>query len=73
LGHIVLEEGIILYLEKIETIRGYTTPRNVTEVRSVMGLSGYYRIFIKGFSKIAHPISSLQKKGMQFQWNSKCE
>jgi hypothetical protein len=38
-----------------------------------MGLAGYYRIFIEGFSKIAHPITSLQKKGVKFQWTSVCE
>jgi hypothetical protein len=38
-----------------------------------MGLSSYYRRFIKGFSKIASPITSLQKKGVKFEWTSKCE
>jgi hypothetical protein len=38
-----------------------------------MGLAGYYRIFIEGFSKIAHPITSLQKKGVKFEWTSECE
>jgi hypothetical protein len=38
-----------------------------------MGLVGYYRIFIKGFSKIASPITSLQNKGVKFEWTSKCE
>jgi hypothetical protein len=38
-----------------------------------MGLVNYYRIFIKGFSKIASPITSLQKKGVKFEWTSKCE
>jgi hypothetical protein len=54
--------------EKIESIGGWSTPKNVTEVRSFMGLVGYYRIFIEGFSKIAHSITSLQKKGVKFQW-----
>jgi hypothetical protein len=38
-----------------------------------MGLDGYYRKFIEGFSKVAHPITLLQKKGTKFEWNSKCE
>jgi hypothetical protein len=38
-----------------------------------MGLDGYYRRFIKGFSKINHPITSLQRKGMKFVWSTKCE
>jgi hypothetical protein len=45
----------------------------VTEVISFMGLVDYYRRFIKGFSKIASPITSLQNKGVKFQWTSKCE
>jgi hypothetical protein len=68
LGHIISEEGIEVDLEKIEAIRGWSMPNNVIEVRSFMGLAGYYRIFIEGFSKIAHPITSFQKKGVKFQW-----
>ena len=59
--------------EKIEVIREWSAPKNVTEVRSFMGLEGYYRIFIEGFSKIGHPITSLQNKGVKFQWILDCE
>jgi hypothetical protein len=64
LGHIILEEGIFVDPEKIKSIEGWPTPRNVVEVRSFMGLTWYYKRFIEGFSKIAHPITSLQKKGV---------
>ena len=73
LGHIISEEGISVDLEKIEAIMNWPTPRNVTDVRSFMGLAGYYRRFIEGFSKVAHAITSLQKKGMKFEWTSSCE
>jgi hypothetical protein len=73
LGHIISEEGIVVDPEKIEAIRGWSTPKNVTEVKSFMGLAGYYKRFIEGFSKIAHPITSLQKKGVKFQWTLDCE
>jgi hypothetical protein len=73
LGHIISADGIAVDPEKIEAIKGWPTPRNVTEVRSFMGLVGYYRRFIKGFSKIASPITSLQKKGVKFEWTPKCE
>ena len=43
------------------------------DARSFMGLAGYYRRFIEGFSKVAHAITSLQKKGIKFEWTSKCE
>jgi hypothetical protein len=45
----------------------------VTEVRSFMDLVGYYRRFIEGFTNISHPITSLQKKGVKFQWTLDCE
>ena len=53
--------------EKIEAIMNWPTPRNVTYVRYFMGLAGYYRRFIEGFSKVAHSITSLQKKGIKFE------
>jgi hypothetical protein len=67
LGHIISKEGIIVDLEKIESIREWSTPRNVSEVRYLMGLIGYYNRFITGFSKITHPITSLQKKRIKFE------
>jgi hypothetical protein len=57
LGHIISADGIPIDPENIEAIRGWPMLRNVTEVRSFMGLVGYYQIFIKGFSKIASPIT----------------
>ena len=48
-------------------------PKDVSDVRSFMGITGYYRKFIEGFSKIAYPITSLQKKGTKFIWSEKCE
>ena len=59
--------------ENIEAIMNWPTPRNVTDVRSFMGLAGYYRRFIEGFSRVAHAITSLQKKGTKFEWTSRCE
>jgi hypothetical protein len=73
LGHIISENGITMDPEKIEAIREWSVPKNVTEVKSFMGLACYYRRFIEGFSKIAHPITSLQMKGMKFQWTLDCE
>jgi hypothetical protein len=73
LGHIISEDGIAVDPEKIEAIRDWSLSKNVVEVKSFMGLAGYYRRFIEGFSKIAHPITSLQRKGVKFQWTLDCE
>jgi hypothetical protein len=67
LGHIILKDGIVVDPKKIEAIREWSTPKNVTEFRAFMGLAGYYRRFITGFSRIAHPITSLQRKEKKFQ------
>jgi len=72
-GYIISEEGIIVDPEKVEAIREWLAPRNVAEVRSFMGLVGYYRRFIAGFLRIDHPITSLQKKENKFQWTEECE
>jgi hypothetical protein len=73
LGHIISEEGIVVDPEKIQAIQEWPVPRNITEVRSFMGLAGYYRRFIAGFSRIAHAITSLQRKEKKFQWTEQCE
>jgi hypothetical protein len=73
LGHIISKYGIAVDPENIEAIREWSVPKNVTKVRSFMGLVGYYKRFIEGFSKIAHPITSLQRKGVKFQWTLDCE
>ena len=59
--------------KKVEAIQEWSAPRNVVEVRSFMGLAGYYRRFIARFSKIANPITSLQRKEKKFQWTEECE
>jgi hypothetical protein len=61
-GHIIFDQGITVDHGNIEAIRGWSTPKNVTKVISFMGLASYYKIFIAKFSKISHPITSLQKK-----------
>ena len=69
----VTKEGISVDPEKIRAIEDWPVQKDVTDVRSFMGITGYYRRFIEGFSKIANPITSLQKKGKKFDWNIKCE
>jgi hypothetical protein len=73
LGHIISEEGIAVDPENIEAIKGWKKPKNVTEFRSFTSLAGYYRRFIAGFLRVAHPITSLKRKGKKFQWTEECE
>ena len=73
LGHIVFVEGIIVDLAKIEIIVSWKAPRNVTEVRNFLGLAGYYRRFVKGFSVIFSSLTKLLRKGVKFDWNDKCQ
>lgn len=73
LRHIISGEGIAVDSVKIEAIMEWPTPTNVHEIRSFMGMAGYYRRFVEGFSKIASPITELQRKNKKFIWTEKCE
>ena len=73
LGHVITKEGIAVDPEKIRTIMEWPVPKDVADIRSFMGLAGYYRRFVEGFSRVAYPITSLQKKGKVFKWTSECQ
>ena len=66
-------EGIRVDLVKIEAIVNWKPPQNVAEVRSFLGLAGYYRWFVRGFSVIAFILTKLLQKGLKFEWNDKCQ
>lgn len=73
MGHVIYEEGITIDLDKVETIMEWPTIGNVRNVISLKGLECYYKRFIKGFSRVAHPITSLERKHVNFAWFAKCE
>ena len=73
LGHIVSKEGIQVDPKKIEVVVEWKPPRNVTEVRSFLGLAGYYRRFVKGFSMTAAPMTRLLQKNLLYEWSEKCQ
>ena len=73
LGHVVSEQGISCDPSKTEVIRNWPAPNNKSEVRSVLGLLGYYRKFIPNFAERAKPLSRLTRKNAKFVWDDACE
>jgi hypothetical protein len=66
LGHILTAEGVVVDPEKVTAVANWRRPTTVTEIRSFLGLAGYYRRFIEGFSKIARPMTKLLQKEQKF-------
>ncbi|KAK1680714.1 hypothetical protein QYE76_041562 [Lolium multiflorum] len=73
LGHILSAGGIAVDPSKIKTVAEWKAPTTQTEVRAFLGLAGYYRRFVEGFSSIARPMTQLLKKDKKFEWTNKCE
>ncbi|GJX53871.1 putative reverse transcriptase domain-containing protein [Tanacetum coccineum] len=73
LGHVIDSEGIHVDPAKIESIKDWASPKTPTEIRQFLGLAGYYRRFIEGFSKIARPMTKLTQKSVKFDWGEKAE
>ncbi|GJW02033.1 putative reverse transcriptase domain-containing protein [Tanacetum coccineum] len=73
LGHVIDSEGIHVDPAKIESIKDWASPKTPTEIRQFLGLAGYYRRFIEGFSKIAKPMTKLTQKNVKFDWSEKAE
>ena len=69
----VSARGIRVDPQKTEVIVKWERPTTVTEVQSFLGLAGYYRRFVEGFSSIARPMSGLTKKNAKFDWSNDCE
>nr|GFB49635.1 putative reverse transcriptase domain-containing protein [Tanacetum cinerariifolium] len=73
LGHIVSADGITIDPAKVEAITEWPRLTTVTEVRSFLGLAGYYRRFVESFSLLALPLTKLMRKGEKFVWNEERE
>ena len=73
LGHVVNEAGIHVDPAKIDAIKNWAAPKTPTEIRQFLGLAGYYRRFIEGFSKIAQPLTALTHKGTVYKWGDNHE
>src|SRR3954466_10709657 len=66
-------EGISVDPSKVEAVVAWKQPSTVTEIRSFLGLAGYYRRFIADFSRLAAPLTRLTRKGVAFIWSKDCE
>jgi hypothetical protein len=73
LGQIITDGGIAVDPSKVRDVLNWSPPKNVPEIRSFLGLAGYYRRFIEGFSKIVKPLTTLLEKGKDFKWDEKCQ
>ncbi|KAA3460965.1 DNA/RNA polymerases superfamily protein [Gossypium australe] len=73
LGHVISASGIQVDSSKVSAILDWKPPQNVTEVRSFLGLAGYYRRFVKMFSMIAALMTKLLQKDVKFEWLDKCQ
>jgi hypothetical protein len=73
LGHIITNGGIKVDPGIISEILNWKQPTDVSKIRSFLGLAGYYRRFIEGFSKIVKPLTSLLEKGKEFKWDEACQ
>ena len=73
LGHMISKDGILVDPKKVEAIVNWERPKDVREIRSFLGLAGYYRRFIEGFSKLSLPMTRLTRKGATFEWTTECE
>ena len=73
LGHVISTGGITVDPEKVTPVREWKRPKDVNQIRSFLGLAGYYRRFIKNFSILAAPMTRLTKKDVKFAWSAECE
>ncbi|GJT16098.1 putative reverse transcriptase domain-containing protein, partial [Tanacetum coccineum] len=73
LGHVIDSQGIHVDPAKIESVKDWASPKSAMEIHQFLGLAGYYRRFIEGFSKIAKPMTKLTQKKVKFDWGDKAE
>jgi hypothetical protein len=70
LGHILTAEGVAVDPKKVTAVANWKGPTTVTKIQSFLGLAGYYRRFIEGFSKIVRPMMKLLQKDQKFDWTN---
>nr|AAL77161.1 Putative polyprotein [Oryza sativa Japonica Group] len=73
LGHVITAQGVAVDPSNVESVTKWTPPKTVSQIRSFLGLAGYYRRFIENFSRIARPMTQLLKKDEKFKWTAECD
>jgi hypothetical protein len=73
LGHVISKGGISVDPSKVQDVLSWSAPMSVGNIRSFLGLAGYYRRFIEGFLKISKPMTKLLEKDKKFEWTSACK
>ena len=73
LGHVVSALSVSVDLEKVEEVMSWERQKSVFEIRSFLGLAGYYKRFIEDFSRLAAPMTRFPQKEVKFEWNDLCE
>ncbi|XP_019442286.1 PREDICTED: uncharacterized protein LOC109347003 [Lupinus angustifolius] len=73
LGHMITQDGIDVDPTKVEVVLQWERPQTITEIKSFLGLAGYYRRCIEGFSKIVLPLTKLTQKNQAFEWSPQSE
>nr|AAV31273.1 putative polyprotein [Oryza sativa Japonica Group]AAV31377.1 putative polyprotein [Oryza sativa Japonica Group] len=73
LGHVISSGGVAVDPSNVESVLSWKQPKTVSEIRSFLGLAGYYRRFIENFSKIARPMTRLLQKEVKYKWTEDCE
>src|SRR5512142_488739 len=72
-GHVISARGVAVDPSNVESVTNWKQPKTVSEIRSFLGLAGYYRRFIENFSKIAKPMTRLLQKDVKYKWSEECE
>ena len=73
LGHRISEKGTETSAEKTEVSCNFKTPTSAKQIKQFLGLTGYFRDFIEGYSEISTPLTALLRKNVSFEWIAKCE
>jgi len=73
LGHVISNGEVVISPKNIADVLKWSPPQTFGEIRSFLGMAGYYRRFIEGFSSIAKPMTAFLEKGKPFKWSEQCQ